>query len=203
MLNRQLSETDLQQMLRVKQKQLTTEANQALQRLRLMEARLNSDGHAPDLIVKSLPAEQGISRSAGIASLPDAWSWIRETADLLRQLFPKRHISGFFAQIPGEGYETLDFSLTAGCIFVAATPPMDHSGLNAFHNPPKQTVVTVAQSGGPERLHTGCGAIGRFIEAQGLKMAEPPREVFITFPLPVRAEETVIESQFPLVAATL
>ena len=198
MLNQRLSPAELQQMLRQKQKQLATEANQALHRLRLIEARLQSDSHAPDLIVKSLPAEQCMIRSVRIASLTDAWEWILETAGQLSQLIPKRHISTFFAQIQGEGYETVDIPLTGGCVLAADAPAVPDSRFTAFRNRAKENVITVVQSGGPEQLHIGCGAIGRYIEAQGLRMAEPPREVFIGIPLPPRFEDAVIESQFPL-----
>ncbi len=197
-IERGISETEVKAMLRQKQMELERSLQTGLQRLRSLEARLGDGEALPDVVLKSLPASYFIGRSTQLASSVEAWNWVRETAaDILRTV-QRRVIDSFSLTLPGDGFEVSRFAMEAGamvCAEAAQTIALP-AGYCLRVVPERALVATVVQSGGPDLLHQSCGTIGRWIESQGLTMLGIPREVLVEFPLPVRCENTVIESQF-------
>lgn len=195
LLKKGSSTEELRARLQDKRQELQRDVAASLQRLRSLEARLLSENEAPDVVIKSFSAAPYLYRTTVIQESADAWHWVRETASLLRASLPRRVLDTFMVTLPGDGFETRNMTLEAGAVLVETISDLPH-GFELTQLAERSKVATVAQAGGPDVLHTGCGSIGRYIERNGLRMVEPPREAFLEWPDFEQCGEAMIESRF-------
>jgi effector-binding domain-containing protein len=64
-----------------------------------------------------------------------------------------------------------------------------------------ERMAVCVRVGLPEDAHLVTAKIGRFVEANGDRLAGPSREVFLQPPNLDRMHEAVVEMQFPIVSA--
>jgi effector-binding domain-containing protein len=62
-------------------------------------------------------------------------------------------------------------------------------------------MATCVRVGLPEQAHLVTARIASFVEANGLRLAGPSREVFLQPPRLERMEDSVVEMQFPVMEA--
>ena len=193
------SDDELRARLQDRRKELEREAAISVQRLRSLEARLLSESDAPDVVIKSFAATPYLYRVTAVGEETNSWNWVRDTAHVLRASLPRRCLKTFMVTLPGDGFETRHMVLEAGATLVEPTSTIPE-GFTLTELAKRPSVAAVAQTGGPDLLHTGCGSVGRYIERNGLKMLGPPREAFLEWPAFKTCEEATIESQFPVEA---
>jgi effector-binding domain-containing protein len=74
----------------------------------------------------------------------------------------------------------------------------DQYDLRMMELPAVATMATVVQVGGPELIFAALGRIGRWIEANGYRLAGPYRELGLQLPTNETLDEMVIEAQMPI-----
>lgn len=195
-IRRGITQDEVRDLLRQKQADLQAEMQSSLRRLRALESRLADQPLSGDIVVKSFPPAAYLSRKTFLASVSLAWEWVVETSEILRSALPRQAIECVSVTLPGDGFETTDFVLEAGVMLAPGFAEPSMEGFTLSNIPPRPSVATLVQQGGPELMHRGCAVMGRQLEAQGLSIVGTPREAIVEFPLPQDCNLAIIESQF-------
>jgi len=180
------------------------EAEQAIdaqsQRLRQIESRIaqiEAEGRleADDVIVRAEPARRLLSLRQTVASFAEGVRIIGELAQAapsLGQLVAIAHAAEFEP-------EGIDVEL--GFYTGARSGPVRLAGGRALEPrdlPAVERLATCVRVGPPQQAHLTTARIGRFIEANGLRISGPNREVFLQRPSPGAMQDAVVEMQFPV-----
>jgi DNA-binding transcriptional MerR regulator len=205
MLQAEISDEAIEGMLLLKKAEVEQMVLHELQRLRSIEARLqqNRRGHdAPDVVVKSIPAQRFFSVRAILPSPEE----LLHLLHLLQQVLPSRIDQRTLGPLAGvvytDGFTLRNNDVELGYLLKKPVPdPVMLAGayeLQMRELPAVQTMATAVQMGSPDLVFTALGRIGHWIEVNGYRIAGPYREIGLDLPRSGRFDEMVIEVQMPI-----
>jgi effector-binding domain-containing protein len=115
---------------------------------------------------------------------------------------PRDALGAFTAVAHAQEFEADQLDVELGFVLLrdVAAPPklLDGEVLAVRALPAAERMATCVRVGLPEQAHLITGRIGRFVEANGYRLAGPGREVFVQPPPLERMHESVVEMQFPV-----
>jgi DNA-binding transcriptional MerR regulator len=203
MLEDDISEDEIRGMLLMQKSQLEQSLMQDLQRFRRIELLLqHPTEQAPDVVLKSVPAQRFLSMRTHISSLQTGWELILYMVRTLAQFAETRSINHFIAITHAETLTDDDIDVEFGFVLEEnidspITISEDYD-LTLNELPAVPTMATLVHLGGPATTNLAYGALGMWLEANNYGFTGPQREVFIEFPFPANDEDIVIEIQFPV-----
>jgi DNA-binding transcriptional MerR regulator len=192
-----LRRNDVEQMLALESRRL--------QHIETRIAQLESEGalSAEDVVVRAEPMRRLFSLRRTVPSFSAARGLILELHDHARQVLPKGHPLALIAIAHSPQFEQDEVDVEFGCVLEegvkAELPP--GSVLKSRELEAVERMAVCVRVGLPEDAHLVTAKIGRFVEANGDRLAGPSREVFLQPPNLDRMHEAVVEMQFPIVSA--
>jgi DNA-binding transcriptional MerR regulator len=205
MLRADISDEDIQAMLVAKRTEVEQTVQEELQRLRRIEVRLQQNqlpDTALDVVIRSVPASPFLAVRTIVPS-PTA---MLQLLDLIQTVMPARIDARTLGPLAGIVY-TDEFRLHNNDIALGyllkhpahqAVTLSDQYEMRAQELPAVATMATVVQIGEPDLIFLALGKIGRWIEANGYRLAGPYREIGLQLPTRGTPEEMVIEVQVPI-----
>lgn len=207
-LNSNVSAAELRNMLLLRRndvEQTLALESRRLQHIETRIAQLESEGalSAEDVVVRAEPMRRLVSLRRTVPSFSAARGLILELRDHARQLLPKGHPLALIAIAHSPQFEQDEVDVEFGCVLeegVKADLPAG-SVLKSRELEAVERMAVCVRVGLPEDAHLVTAKIGRFVEANGDRLAGPSREVFLQPPNLDRMHEAVVEMQFPIVSA--
>lgn len=182
---------------------LRTEAD----RLRQIETRieqLESEGQlaSDDVLVRSEPASRVLTARGHFASFGEGKARVASVASMLPKLVPARALGRVLVIAHSPWFEPDDLDLEIGFFLereLSEIPELpDGTRLEVRELAAVPELASCVRSGPPEVAHATTAQIGRYVEANGYRLAGPNREVFLQRPDPKRMQSMVVEMQFPI-----
>jgi DNA-binding transcriptional MerR regulator len=206
LLREPVSPDEMQGMLLLKKAELERQLQADQQRIRNIEARLQSvrdaEAHRSlDVVVKHVPAQMAVTTRAQVPSFDDALRLI----GLVGQALADNNAYGhFFGTWHSGGINDPDSDVELGRFVTAKTPPPvprdDGLTFAVREFPEVPTMATFVVRGPVENVHVGYGAIGVWAEVNGYRFAGSPREIALQLPGQADFSDGVTEVQFPVEA---
>lgn len=205
LLQAEISDAEIQGMLQLKKAEMEQTVFEDLQRLHRIEARLQQNqmaDDAPDVVIKSIPAQPFLSVRTVFAT-PD------ETLQLIDQILhaiPASVGPGVLGPFTGVVY-TEGFTLTNNDVdlgYLLKKPveePIqitEECVLRMRDLPAVQTMATAVQVGSPDPVLAALGKIAWWIEANGYRIVGPYRELAFEVSSLNDLEQAVFEIQMPV-----
>ena len=202
-----VSAEELRGMLSLKKAQVEQELHSQIGRLHHIEALLRQfegegEGTVDDVVLKELPRQSFYSIRVTLPHLRDSGRYLQEMNRLLPSRIPDTELGNFAAVFHGEGFDTENVDAELGFYLseevVETVQLSGGQDLTIRDLPRVETAACVVRVGGVENSYDCYGSLGRWVEAENLKLSGPVREVFIEGPFPDRIEDTVAEIQVPV-----
>ncbi len=199
----------LRGMLQLKRSQTQQALESEAQRLREIEARIaavESPRPAADVVVRSVDGGR-LASHRFLCDGPDhALEVIGGLGAGLADELGSSVVGDPVAIAHDEGFEETDIDLEVGFLVpeaVALPPALGALAVADRRLPPVERAAVSIRSGDPRTGHDAFGAIGRWLDLHGERLATPMRERFVRLPTdPSRLDQAVTEIQAPLVAVT-
>lgn len=205
MLQAEVSDDEIQGMLMLKKAEIEQTVLDDLQRLRRIEARLQQNqtaDDAPDVVIKSIPAQPFLSVRTTFSTQAE----ILQLIDQILHTIPTRVGSGVLGSPAGIFYAD-DFSSTDNDIeigyFLKKTVEKPIALTNDYvfrarDLPPVKTMASCVQGEGIDPVLVGFGKIAQWIEENGYRIAGPYREIMFNVTSIHDLENAVLEIQMPV-----
>jgi DNA-binding transcriptional MerR regulator len=210
LVDEEVSTAEMRGMLALRQMQVAQAVQEEQARLRHIEARLQqidgSEQAAFDIVLKAIPAQHYLALREVLPNSDAALAIMRELIQALPAQLGADGLGHFTTVIHSDTLETdrLDIELgavLAGAADAAVTLPSERV-LRVQTLPAIATMATIVRVGGFEQNCRSYGAIGRWVEDNGYRLAGPGREVLIQPPRTDQLDEMVTEIQFPVERST-
>ena len=205
MLEADISDDEIQGMLLLKKAEAEQALLEDLQRLRLIETRLQlnqSADRSPDVVIKSIPTQPFLAARVQFPTSEELMQYVAELLHVVpAQLSPT--VLGAFAGI----FFTDDFSQTNHDVelgfflkrpFSKTIIITDEHRLSPYALPAVETMATAVQVGAPDPVLVGLNKIAHWIEANGYRIAGPYREIGYGVTSTTDLSEVAIEIQIPI-----
>ena len=208
-IENELSAAELRGMLLMRRADVERALAEESGRLRQIEARIaqiDTEGQLShdDVVLRPEPAHRFLSVRRIVPSFADARVVIREVSEAVRQRLPGVALGPLtvIAHAPEFELDRIDgeFGFIVQRDTSIEVPLADGDRMTVRTLAPVERMATCVRVGLPESAHTITAAIGRFVEANGCRLAGPSREVFLEPPRPDRMDKSVVEMQFPVEA---
>ena len=205
-----VSAEEIRGMLTLKKAQVEQDVRAEIERLHNIEARLRQmerDGalSQDDIVIKALPVQPFYSFRDTFPDLFASAAHVMEMTQLLPRSLPKKKLGHFAAVIHGDAFRVENADVEMGFFLndsVDETVELSSGHAVTMRILPRiETAACAVRIGGFENGYESYAAVGRWVEANGYRLAGPAREVFIVPPHPDRMDETVCEIQFPVESA--
>lgn len=205
MLHADISDDEIHGMLMLKKAEMEQTVLDDLQRLRRIEARLQQNqvaDVAPDIVIKSIPAQFFFSMRTTFSSSDDLLPLI----DQILHIIPAKVGSGILGSPAGIFYAD-DFSSTDNDIelgYFLKKPVEKPFALTNDHVfqmrelPPVPMMVSAVAAEGVDPVLLGFGKIAQWIEDNGYRIAGPYREIMFDVTSIHDLENATIEIQMPV-----
>ena len=202
-----VSADEIRGMLTLKKAQVEQELHEQIARLHQIEVRIEQfeqDGDLvpDDIVVKELPVQPFFSYRSVLPHIRQSQMFLREMKKSLPRIVSKKQLSYFAAIYHGEAFalEEVDvemgFFLHDGVDSKLTLSSGAEVGMRIL--PRIETAACFVHLGGMTKAAESYGNLGRWIDANGYRMAGSVREVFIVPPNPQKPQETVLEIQIPV-----
>jgi DNA-binding transcriptional MerR regulator len=205
MLQEEISDEAIEGMLLLKKAEVEQTVVEELQRLRSIEARLQQNrlgDEAPDVVVKSVPAQRSFSVRATLPSPEELLHLLHLLQQVLPSSIDQRTLGPLAGVVYTDGFTVTNNDVELGYLLKRPVPdPVMLAGayeLRMRELPAVQTMATAVQTGSPDLVFTALGRIGHWIESNGYRIAGPYREIGLDLPSSGRFDEMVIEVQMPI-----
>lgn len=205
MLRDDVSDDEIQGMLLLQKAELEQSLADDLRRLRTIEARLQQNRmpeEAPDVVIKSVPAQSFMATRLTINSTEEAQRVVEQMQRLLPSRVGARNMGPMAAVFHSDSFAPSGGEVEMGFLLKKPVkgeiPLADDMVMQARELPAVATMATVIQPGDPALMFVAFAAIGRWIEVNGYCMAGPYREIVLETPDLTRLDEMVIEVQLPV-----
>ena len=202
MLEDDVSDAEIQGMLILQKAELEKRLLEDLERFRRIESRLRAESDLPDVILKSVPAREILSTGHFCLNLDDGLAFVGYLTQHLPAKTGMGNLGHFIAMAEVDEFEQENIDLEFGFFVEGRVPQQialaDDVTMTVRTLPAVEMMATTVYVGAPQFSHCGYGALGRWIEANGYRIAGQQREIFIELPRPGHEDETVIEIQFPV-----
>jgi DNA-binding transcriptional MerR regulator len=206
-LEKDVSAAELRGMLLVRRSDVARAVAQASDRLRQIEARIaqiDTEGRlsADDVILRSEPARSIVATRQVLPSFAAARGLIGE---LLQWGGTRSGLGELIAIAHSPEFEADSLDVEFGFVLqrlVKGEARLPGGRVLAVREMPAvERIAACVRVGLPEHAHLVTARIASFVEANGLRLAGPSREVFLQPPRLERMEDSVIEMQFPVMEA--
>jgi DNA-binding transcriptional MerR regulator len=205
-IDRQASAAQLRAMLEIRRADAERALAEESARLKHIEARIAQleagvGEDLDDVLIRAEPARRIVSVRRTVASFVEAREIIGELARTLPKQMPRDVLGQIIGIAHSAEYEPDAIDVELGFVLngePAALPVVGAGTLLVRDLPPVKLMAACVRVGLPEHAHLITGKIGRFVEANGYRLAGPSREVFLRPPRPDHMEESVVEMQFPV-----
>jgi effector-binding domain-containing protein len=201
-LDEGVSPEQLRGMLRMKRAELQQQIAGEQARLARVEARLNTielEDRMPDydVIIKQIEPQLVTGVRDTLSSYPEVGRLLGEVYGHLVRYGVKGSDLVAAAIWHDDEYKTSDIDGEAVVYLKQSIP---EGGRVKVYELPAATVASVVHKGAYNRLNQAYEAIGRWIEANGYRIAGPNREIYLYCTEPVRQDDDsyVTEIQFPV-----
>jgi DNA-binding transcriptional MerR regulator len=204
MLSDQVSTDEMQGMLLLRKAEIEQQLQSELQRIRNIEARLQSirdaESHsALNVVVKRIPSQPVLSVRAEVESLEAGMAICEQVMNALPD---SRPYGWLFAILYSDGIDDGPLDVEVGRILQVDShaPVALRDGLQLRERvlPPVQTMATYVVEGWTESIVTGYSAIATWAEINGYRLAGAPREIALQLPTTMGGDDGVAEIQFPV-----
>jgi len=207
LIDQHASADEMQGMLTLRKAQIEQSVQEEMTRLRMVEARLqqiDAHGHIqePDVVLKSLPTQQFLSRREVLPNL-DA---VRRLAERIYAIVPASVGQSSLGQIaivihfPMYDPDALDFEI--GYLLTGKAPKSvrlsEERTLTVRELPAFDTAATLVHVGRLNDVHQTYGALGIWLEQNQWEIVGAGRQILIEIPQPGKDDGAVIELQFPV-----
>ena len=203
-LEKDVSAAELRGMLLVRRSDVARAVAQASDRLRQIEARIaqvDTEGRlsTDDVVIRFEPARTIVATRQVLPSFSAARELIGELAQAAGT---RSGVGGLIAIAHSAEFEADSIDVEFG--FLLQRPlkgEMRLPGgrvLAVRELPAVERMAACVRVGLPEQAHLVTARIASFVEANGLQLAGPSREVFLQPPRLERMEDSVVEMQFPV-----
>lgn len=205
LLEDNISQDELRGMLTMRKAQVEQALHEEMVRLRTIEARIQGidaqhDGY--DVVVKSVPAQKFLALRKIYPSLLSAQHFSTTLREMLPTHVGGNYLSYFTVVLHSDVYELENIDIEMGFLLNNdiddPTTLPDDLMMTVCELSAVATMATVIRIGSIERAHLSYGTIGLWAEANHYQLAGAAREVYIQPPIPGKAEDTVVEIQFPI-----
>jgi len=198
---------ELRGMLKMRRLEIARSIEAQTDRLRQIETRLNqieTEGQSSleDVLIRQEPARRFLSIRKTMPDMSAGIAFVGQLVKDVPAIIGKEALLQFAVFAHGEVFEHEEIDAEFGFFLQTdREESLDLPGglvLNVREVPPVPKMVTSVRVGSPHDAHGTTAKIGAFMEASGLKMAGPNREVFLKMPRMDRIQESVVEMQFPV-----
>jgi DNA-binding transcriptional MerR regulator len=210
-LEKDLPAAELRGMLLMRRSDVERALAQESDRLRQIETRIaqiDSEGQLShdDVVMRHEPARLFLSVRRVVPSFAEARTVIRQVSEAVRARLPGSAVGALMiiAHAPEFEHDRIDgeFGFVLEREAQTDLEIADGDLMTTHMLAPVERMATCVRVGLPEHAHTITAKIGRFVEANGYRLAGPSREVFLEPPRPDRMDKSVVEMQFPVQPAT-
>ncbi|MEM6457468.1 MAG: MerR family transcriptional regulator [Acidobacteriota bacterium] len=195
-------------MMRMRKAEIERSLDAEVQRLRMIEVRLQQIEHEDDdvddaVVLKAVPAQRFIGLRETFAQLTDTLPVVQEMLRVLPGRLGPR-LGAMTAMLHGSfTLENADiefgFTVLADADDAATRIALPSARqLTMRELPAVETMATVARVGSFENNCRSYGALGRWVERSDYAIDGVAREVFVQPPRPGCEDETVVEIQVPV-----
>jgi len=205
MLEDAISDEAIHGMLLLKKAELEQTLRDDLQRLRQIEARLQLNQRSddtPDVVVTSIPAQLFLAIRATIPSPEEMLQLVQQVQRVIPSRVDPRALGLFAAVVYTDGFTHTNNDVEVGYLLKKPLEDpvvlSDEYVLRMRQLPAVETMATAVQTGGPDLVFMALGRIGRWIEANGYRIAGPYREIALELPRSSTFEDMVVEVQMPI-----
>jgi DNA-binding transcriptional MerR regulator len=201
---RTVSADELRGMLLMRRTEIERSMAAEAGRLRQIETRIaqvEADGQlsVDDVVVRAEPAHRLLSVRQTVESFAAARTLIGKVVEATRRLERRKALGTLVALAHSPEFEADSIDLEVGYVLNGAyeddarVPWMSERELPAVAQ-----MAACVRVGLPEHAHLVTTKIGRFVAANGYRLAGPSREVFLQPPQLDHMEKSVVEMQFPV-----
>ncbi|GAB4508261.1 MAG: MerR family transcriptional regulator [Anaerolineae bacterium] len=207
LLEQNTSVDEMRGMLMLRKAQIQQTLQEEMARLHMVESRLaqietHGDVQEPDIVLKSIPAQDFL----GLREMLPSMSAVRTRIEKMSQVVPPlvgQHVLGQMAVIIHTPvYEPEAFDLEIGFLLTGKVPDRvmlpDERILTVRELPAVETMATVVQVGPVEGRHQGYSDLAAWLQRNGYEITDVGREILIQLPIQVPEHETVMELQLPV-----
>jgi DNA-binding transcriptional MerR regulator len=202
-----LPEDELRGMLLLERAKAERELAVQAARLTQIESRIArldaGEADDGDVVVRAEPGFVLLSVRQCVTSFDEARGLIAELLEVVPRRVSKAALGQLVALVHSPEFEPDDIDVELGFVLnraVDVTVELERGReARVRHVDPVPRMAVCVRKGPPEQAHATTGAIARHIEARGLRLAGPNRELFLQPPRPDRMHDVVVEMQFPCV----
>ncbi len=205
MLDREVSKAELRGMLALKQVQTAHALQEERARLRLIESRIEqidagADGDTPDLVIKAIPAQTYLSVRTILPDMATSYDMLGRVLTEVPHAINAARLGHPTVVMHLDTFEWEQMEIEFGFQLhgeqsVAVTLSNGHT-LTVHELPAIARAATLIRVGPIETGHGMYQSIGRYVDANHLRLDGPSREVILQPPAP--GKEVVTEIQVPI-----
>lgn len=203
------SAQELRAMLVVRHADAERAMREEAARLKLIESRIAQldagSGEFDDVLIRAEPARQVLTVRNTVGSFVAARELITILASEVPRCVPRSVLGPVIGIAHSPEFEPDAIDVELGFVLTdtlaAETVQVGSRTLVVRELPAQQRMAVCVRVGLPEHAHLSTAKIGCFVEAHGLRLSGPSREVFLQPPRAERMHESVVEMQFPVVPA--
>jgi DNA-binding transcriptional MerR regulator len=201
------SADELRGMLTLRKAQIKQAVQEEMERLRVVEARLEQiDAHGqiqePDVILKSVPAQQFLSLREVLPSMKAVRHLVRSIATVVPEAVGQNSLSYIAIVTHSPVYDSEALDVEIGYLLTGKAPQSirlsEERTLTISELPVIDTMATLVHLGRITESHRSYGPLGTWIEQKKWHINGVGREILIQLPSPGKEDEAVVEIQLPL-----
>ena len=208
LVNQNTSADELRGMLTLRKAQIKQAVQEEMERLRVVEARLeqiNAHGQIqePDVILKSVPAQQFLSLREVLPGMNAIRRLVRSIATTVPEAIGQNSLSHIAIVTHSPVYDSEALDVEIGYLLTGKAPKSvrlsEERTLTLSELPAIDTMATLVHLGRITESHRSYGPLGTWIEQKKWQITGVGREILIQLPSsPDKEDEAVVEIQLPL-----
>jgi DNA-binding transcriptional MerR regulator len=207
LLKQQLPVAELRGMLLLRRTEVEHALEEQAQRLRQIEYRIaqiesGDDIDDSNVLVREEPARRILSLRETVASFSEGIGVIGALAAMTPRAVTAGTLGAFVVMAHSPDFEPeridAEFGFYLHKDIQEQIKLADGRVLVVRDVPAIPRLACCVRTGPPQEAHLTTARIGRFIEANGLRIVGPSREVFLQAPSIERMQDSVVEMQFPV-----
>ena len=201
------STEEIRGMLALRKAQIEQTVQEEMERLRVVEARLQHlDAHGqieePDVILKSVRSQEFLALREVLPDMDAVRSLVERINTTVLAVVGPNNLGYIAVVIHSPMYDPQAFDLEIGYLFTGKTPASvrlsEERVLTRRELPAVDTMATLAHVGRVNDRHQGYGVLGRWVEQNKWQISGVGREILMQLPLEGKENEAVIELQLPV-----
>jgi DNA-binding transcriptional MerR regulator len=210
MIHDPINADEIRGMLVLRKSQIEQVLKEEVTRLNLVEARLRQieqegEPHTDDVVIKTIPSRPYLSTRKVLPNLFDIRSLARELRSRLPLRLGAKNLGNFTVVLHGDAFNMENADIELGYLLndQVESPLRLPSGerIETSILPRVEIAATAVRLGPFENGYESYATLGRWVEANGYRLAGPAREEFIVLPTQT-PDEAVVEIQMPVIKAS-